>query len=465
MRAVSAMRFLMHSSARRAFSLVEMLLAVFILGIGVISIAALFPVGIVMQRQATDDVLGPVVAKNAFATLRSKLSQSDFGGFNDFGLAPQFLAPGVVAGTIVPIGGTAIPHLNGDWCWMRPSFLFGAQAGTIDVFSAAATRMNQGPTAGSGSPAVGVPATEIIEGLQFGASPDRFLFGIPYNIQKYPLFTLAGAPPTDPLLQQLIEPAITFTQAERSFPQGNPNYGATSQYPLAATYYWDCMFRRNGGKVQVAVFVYRVAAPGGENRPYKVSAYDVTTGAAGLPAGSFNGNPQVPPFPALYLAPNFGTGTSQVSWPNRNTAVLSPALIAQGYISPPIPEDIPNTGMKAPNTFGEPGQVWDDWQAPGSWWVDNHATVHKVLNGRVLDTDGIVPAIASSSVEGPVRLARPIPIVPRSPVNGVSPTLALPVAPVQANAANGFISGIWFIPRRDRLGNVITPVFASVEEL
>ena len=58
--------------ASRGFSLVEMLLAVFILGIGVISIAALFPAGIVLQRQANDDILGPVVAKNAFAVIRSK---------------------------------------------------------------------------------------------------------------------------------------------------------------------------------------------------------------------------------------------------------------------------------------------------------------------------------------------------------------------------------------------------------
>ena len=37
------------ASRRRGFSLIEVLLAVFILGIGVISIAALFPAGIAQQ--------------------------------------------------------------------------------------------------------------------------------------------------------------------------------------------------------------------------------------------------------------------------------------------------------------------------------------------------------------------------------------------------------------------------------
>ena len=35
---------------RRAFSLIELLLSIFILGLGMISIAALFPAGIVLQQ-------------------------------------------------------------------------------------------------------------------------------------------------------------------------------------------------------------------------------------------------------------------------------------------------------------------------------------------------------------------------------------------------------------------------------
>ena len=87
-------------AVRRGFSLVEMLLAIFILGIGVISIAALFPACIALQRQAADDTIGPIVAKNALATIRSKLGQDDFGTFEEFGLASYSIQP---VGATVPI--------------------------------------------------------------------------------------------------------------------------------------------------------------------------------------------------------------------------------------------------------------------------------------------------------------------------------------------------------------------------
>ena len=72
--------------ARRGFSLIELLLAIFILGVGVISISAVFPAGIVQQRRAQDDILGPVIAEAALSTIRSKVGQSDFGTFEEFGI-------------------------------------------------------------------------------------------------------------------------------------------------------------------------------------------------------------------------------------------------------------------------------------------------------------------------------------------------------------------------------------------
>jgi prepilin-type N-terminal cleavage/methylation domain-containing protein len=413
-----------HGRPRAGFSLVEMLLAIFILGIGVISIAALFPAGIALQRQATDDTIGPIVAKNAFATIRSKLGQDDFGSFDDFGFSP-FYIPAQVAGTIQPVGGTPVPQVPGDWGWMRPSMYANpaavpnaADAGTIDVFSARLTSERMGFATPTGFP----PTSELVAPL---TTPNGTqLWGIPYNVRKYPLFP--GFPGTlglDPVSRAVQAPNVTFTKGERSFPQGAANYGTTSN-PAVPQYHWECMFRRNGGKVQVAVFVYRVNAPGGDTRPYVPNTLDNSL-TLGAPAGAFVTSPVTPPLPCLYLAPNFGTANS---WPNRN--------------SPLVPDIIPGTNTAA--TFSATA-IWDDWQAPGQWLVDNHATVHRVLNGR------------TNVSQGPVKFQRPIPVLPASPVNGVVPT--------GGPAANAFIGGVWFIPTRDAKGNILTPVYAAVEDL
>ena len=71
---------------RRAFSLIELLLSVFILAIGIISVSALFPAGIAQQQQTADDQLGPVVAEQALGLLRSRVKSEDFGTLEEFGV-------------------------------------------------------------------------------------------------------------------------------------------------------------------------------------------------------------------------------------------------------------------------------------------------------------------------------------------------------------------------------------------
>ncbi len=435
----------MHSTAPRAargFSLVEMLLAVFILGIGVISIAALFPAGISLQRQATDDVVGPIVAKNALATLRSKLSQDDFGGYNDFGLVPSYIGPDI-AGTISTAGGQIVPQVNGDWAWMRPGFVFDSantpqDDSAIDVFSAGYTRRGG---VGAATPALpptlpqNAYATETPDGVLFKAN--HALFGIPYNPKKYPLFTdRDAAAQLNPVSQHMIEPLVTFTQSERSWPQGPANYGVTTPSGVVPQYYWDCMFRRNGGRVQVAVFVYRVNAPGGETRGYAVSRLDNTL-IGTPPAGSVVTTASMPPIPMMYMAPNPGTAAS---WPNRSTNDIR------------LADEIPGTG---PGTAFGAAKIWDDWMSPGAVWVDNLGNTHKVLRGRM-----VAGATGSTGLpnQGPVKLQRQIPVMPRSPVNGVAPNTS-------AQGFNAWISAIWFLPVRDAKDNVITPVYVTVEEL
>jgi prepilin-type N-terminal cleavage/methylation domain-containing protein len=208
-----------HTFRGRGFSLIEVLLAIFILGIGAISIAAIFPAGIVQQRQTVDDMMGPIVANNALELLRSKLKPDDFGTFEQHGMAPPIVT------------------IPGDWPWSRPAFVTASPlvptptAGTIGIFGTA-----------------GGTATEI-----------------PHNLVKWP----GGAP------------EITFRQGERYYPQASTL--ATVDVPPKPEYVWDCMFRRFEGRVYVAVFVYRVALPNVGSYTYQVQANPSAPGLPPLP--------------------------------------------------------------------------------------------------------------------------------------------------------------------------------------
>jgi hypothetical protein len=485
----AARAMIMRTSQRRtpsarAFSLVEMLLAVFILGIGVISIAALFPAGIALQRQASDDTVGPLVAKNAFATLRSKLSPDDFGAFQDFGdfvpfqdfgVFPTFILGEGPAGTIRPVGAPSdLAMISGDWGWMRPAFYVPVNAtnnvdveaatGTIDIFAADYMRRQLAAELSVSLASRYLPsqppaswATEMPNGWTDGTN-DIPLFGIPYNRLKYPFVddvrnnpaSLGDVPFNDPNVQALTEANITFTQAERSFPQG----GSVSGRP---TYYWECMFRRYGGKIQVAVFVYRVTAPGGEPSDFRVRRLGAgqlnVVGQTPAPAGAFTASDRTPPIPALYLAPSFNQNTA---WPARG-GLPTGYTAANGYSTPVQTDEIFGTHR---GTAFAPELIWDDWQLPNSWWIDNHGSVHKVLFGRTRQGP-TAAAAANEPGQGPVKLQRPIPIMPASPVNNAVPNVAYPAA----GGPNAFIQGIWYVPQRDARGNILTPVYAAVEEL
>ena len=197
------------AARRRSFSLIEVLLSVFILGIGVISIAALFPAGIAQQRQSVDDITGPIVAQNALAILRTKLRPADFGTFEEFGAGPPLFT------------------IDGDWPWLRPAFILNDHAyssGTIDIFN------------GTGAA---------------GASEPGITSGIPFNTTRF-----AGGAPT-----------FILTQQERYYPMASVNTGIRPPKPQ---YVWDCMFRRFQGKVMVAIFVYRTTIVGGGDVAYSV---------------------------------------------------------------------------------------------------------------------------------------------------------------------------------------------------
>jgi prepilin-type N-terminal cleavage/methylation domain-containing protein len=401
---------------RRGFSLVEVLLAVFILGIGVISIAAIFPAGISLQRQSNDDTLGPVVASNALGLIRSRLTQEDFGAFSDFNpnVAPFALE--------TPLSNNQpVLTIQGDWPWMRPGVIFddtstpSVDEGAIDVFSHESTRKGLGIP---GATALQT-ATELPNGWP-SSQPQKLLYGIPYNPARYYV-----ARPTDLVFSQdswqraIPEPRVIITQRERYWPMLANAVTATTERPQ---YVWDCMFRRFQGRVQVAVFVYRVNTEGSA-KLYSLAPANPLNSAAGTPL-----DPARPPIPLFYLPP--------VAGPN----------IWKAQTPPVDPSIVPGTAAGSALDLTKPAF---QWQLPGQWLLDQNAVIHRVLAGRRNTTDG------------PVRFARPVPVQALSAVMGYRSST--PAA--DADTLSRAVWQAWFVPARDNNGVGLTPVYILVEDL
>ena len=369
----------------------------FILGIGIIGISALFPAGIAQQRQANDDIMGPIVADNAMAILRTKLKPEWFGTMEEFGSA-DLIFPNVSA----PV--THHSTVPGDWEWKRPGFLFKKmtadanidERGAIDIFSAYYTSNQLGGTMGSTLDLSKI-ATENFDGT--GASAP--LFGIPYN-------TRLGIPP------------VLIFQSERAYPNKYSGAGKTKR----PAFYWDCMFRRFAGRIQVAIFVYRVVDGGGEPRDYIVSQGSAALGTA------------LPPLPLLF---------------DLSIAPFAPWQFG-GLDGLPL-TILDNAKVYNPNPTTTPGNipVEQSWEFPGQWILDEYNTVHRVLTGR------------RTSKDGPVILTRPVPAhPPLAELFGVTYTAGTTVGAVPADPGDRFI---WFIPVTDPKGFTLVPVYASVQEL
>ncbi len=95
-----------HNLSRRGISLMEILIGIMVLGIGVISLATLFPIGLLKMKRAVNDVRGTVLARSALSEVRIR----------------NLLAP--------PFGPDA-PYFSGypsPWPQQNPSLLYPASA-------------------------------------------------------------------------------------------------------------------------------------------------------------------------------------------------------------------------------------------------------------------------------------------------------------------------------------------------
>ncbi len=369
----------LRTRSRRGFSLVELLLAVFILGIGIISIGAIFPAGIFQQRLANDDTLGPVVAENALTMLRTKLVPEMFGSDELFGLVTPPLS-----------------DIPGDFEWRRPAWIFDDPSATLPG----------GTILPRNSIVIFKPASAAL-----GDSSDS---EVPWNPEHRSVNLINGLSYAYGVSASATPDLIAFTPAERSYPLVAAAANATGPQ-----YRWECAFRRFQGKVQVAIFVFRVTRTGGERGVYRVNRNQapLATDAPPLPL-----RVDTSLFPAFQPWTAGGTDGNVTSLAD-NTEVLGTAA---------------GLGFDA----ADPRY---DWQSSGQWILDNNNNIHRVQRGR------------SEIAQGPVLLSRPVPLLPDLPAYPRNPAAAVGTPPR--------VEAIWFMPARDSAGNTLTPVFVTVKEL
>ncbi|MEE2908217.1 MAG: type II secretion system protein [Planctomycetota bacterium] len=299
-------------SRRRGFSLIELLMAIFILGIGIISIASLFPAGIAQQRNAVDAQVGPLVARNAMSLLRTRI-------------------PSGIFGHVESADGDSPWDIHaGDFPWLRPSVVVetnagsGIEIGAIDIFDTL-----DWPDYGFGAITTVGEKNYADPWLANALNPATN--GIPYSLNL-------PAPPV-----------VVIEQEERQYPREDGS-------GRAPRYYWDCMFRRTGGKMKVAIFVYRMNAIGEVEKTWRSSP-------------SEDGFLQMP-----WMLDLESSGTYQ------------PWRVGQGAGAVKDRSQWLLQGAGAGDPF-DPMVLNDCWQCPGQWLVDQNGIIHTVSVGRSYKDD------------------------------------------------------------------------------
>ena len=490
--------------SNRAFTLVELIIAIFILGIGMISIASLFPAGIKQQEIAEDDVYGPLVARHAMELLRTRLKQEDFGCFEDFSsdtLTVRDPIP-INAAASQYISGTAYaPTIAKDWIWKRPGFVTvdddrtydRDEAGMYDIFSYYGTRRNTSRSYPDPVPFMISSAT--LSDVSIASTGNHRLYGIPYNRKIYDqqfnvalpnyAWTFAdssipksGAAPSGRtnVGNALREPAVFITQRERYWPMPANAVGVTP----TPRYVWDCMFRRFNGRILVGMFVYRVIPANGlRGGNYEL----INNQKIGTPYVSVQVTPAIdtadnlipssignyPPIPQLVssrsqmanLSRGSGDGANYVWGAGGLDKKVGSSFNTSKYS--PFRDDcaVPGTGP-SPTDPPTALKYSETWQLPGQWMIDQYNNVHHVIEGRRTHDDG------------PVILAKPVPRQPysnslfdstnRSTTSGTQVEAKL-ATPGSGGDSEFGIQDLWFVPPYDANGNQLLPVYACVEEL
>ena len=474
--------------SNRAFTLVELIIAIFILGIGMISIASLFPAGIKQQEIAEDDVYGPLVARHAMELLRTRLKQEDFGCFEDFSSDALTVRDPIPLQTTTNVAANVVaPTIAKDWIWKRPGFVTADdgdskdrdEAGMYDIFSYYGTRRSTSRLYSGPNPPIMISSATLSD-VYITTTGNHRLYGIPYNRRIYDeqfnvtkpnyAWTYAqngiptsGASSTVSPGNALREPAVFITQRERYWPMPANAVGVTP----TPRYVWDCMFRRFNGRILVGMFVYRVIPANGllggtyvdpnTGDPGPCTPYVSATVTSAMNSYATT----YPPIPQWVSSRSPSSTLSATNWGAGGLDASVGTTSGNPNNYGPFRDDcaVPGTG---PTTAETALTYPDTWQLPGQWMIDQYNNVHHVIEGR------------RTYVDGPVILAKPVPRQPysnslfditnRSTTSGTQGGEKL-ATPGSGGDAEFGIQDLWFVPPYDANDNQLLPVYACVEEL
>lgn len=438
---------------RRGFSLIELLMAIFILGIGLISIASLLPAGIVLQQRAEDELMGPLVASDALGLIRSRLEPGDFGSWWDFYDAQQdyfrergedATADGLASGTIGKLFNAretqpAAWLSHEVWPWQRPAVVTSvslsdssapaASLGTLDVFNSLAYE--------------GLAESVGEHTLPAGHPWRRFQFFDPQDTSQ----TAKGIPFD---LFNLSIPRVLITPEERSWPRPDVS-GRTPKY------FWDCAFRKVGEEVQVAVFVYRVKGSSLSVPPWSPGPIqDSTTDDGGL-------------VPLLHMV-----NLAEASLPFTPWTVGLDGRHGDTEIGGASPDD----------QFEPADRNWD-WQRNNQYLLDQYGTIHRVLSGRkdafsTLTLTAPVPApvvstqldrldLDQDSATDDPQMFTASTVLPARSMGLMSRTTDFPTGLMHPDSQLPVVDRLWYLPLNvesaEGLGYELIPVYVTVGNL
>lgn len=238
------MNRIMQKSRHAAFTLVEVLIAIAILGVGLIMVASIFPVAATWTRQAAEETVASQVALNAMNIMKTKLTQTAGLAWSATGYYPEgavVLSNGKLYRSKNNNNKNSLPP-SSDWNEIKPD--------AADKFAKFAT------IAAMGKP---VNWVDYDSGTTYASGQTVYAGGHLYKSKQ----ESSGQSVSNTDYWEDLG-SINLSNMDKLFPLSERAYafGSNSPYPAAtpsnATYFWTALLRPGAGNdINVYIFVFR----------------------------------------------------------------------------------------------------------------------------------------------------------------------------------------------------------------